>query len=165
MVISIRKKPSPIKFPTGSDHRDQSEEEDVLPPRTGHLENPQSAQERQDLRVKLNKLVSKRSSQSTPKLTNKKGPTRNRLRRDPWQPGCAPKCNRDKQPVVNNREHRPFLEGQAPDCKEYPRSQWQQDERGTWFNPGLCSSWDGDEEDEDELGTAESSKENDTKDN
>ena len=68
-------------------------------------------------------------------------------RRDPWQPGCAPKCNRDQQPVVDNREHKPFLEGQEPDCTEYPRSQWQQDEKGTWFNPELCTSWDGDEED------------------
>ena len=93
-----------------------------------------------------------------PKTHNEKGPVRKRLNtsRSPWSPwssGSEPKCN---------REHQPFSEGQAPNCPEFPRYKWVQDETGTWINPELCSSA---EEEEDELGTAGSSKEDEAKEN
>ena len=161
VVISIKKrqkekKPSPIKYPTGSDHCDQSEDEDVPLSMLRQQETPQPdtrAPKRQDLRVRLNKL----SRHSTLPLINDKGPVRSRLRPDPWlpwKPGCAPKSNRDPQP---------FLEGQAPNCPEVPRGNWNQEgnRENSWFNPDFCTSDEEDKDDitTDELGTAESSKE------
>ena len=152
VVISIRKepikkKPSPIKYPTGSDHCDQSEDEDVPLAMVRRQENPQSterAPQRQDLRVKLD---GKRVVNTTLKLPNK-GPIRNRVntRQGPWLEGCTPKCN---------REHAPFIEGRAPNCPEYPRILLQQDANGVWLNNDVCTEG----EDEDEVGSAESSKE------
>ena len=149
----IKKKPALVKFPTGSDHCDQSEDEDVPLSKLRQEDTPQPAArppQRQDLRVKLNKMA----RHSTPALINDKGPAESWLRRDPWQPGCAPKWNRAPQP---------FLEGQARNCPEVPRDQWQQDgnKERQWFNPELCTS-DKENEDDittDELGTAELSKE------
>ena len=67
--------------------------------------------------------------------------------------------------MVDNRENSPFLEGQAPNCPEFQRSPWQKDGRETWFNPKLCTSGEEDEDNEDELGIAESSREDEPKDN
>ena len=108
------------------------------------------APQRQDLRVKLD---GKRVGNTTPKLPNK-GPIRNRLntRQGPWLAGCVPKCNREHAPT---EEHAPFIEGREPNCPEYPRILWQQDANGAWVNSQVCTSG----EDKDEVGSAESSKE------
>ena len=126
VVISFKKegekkRPSPIKYPTGTDQGEQSEGKDVPLSRLPIQDAPQPTtrrETRQDLRIKLNSMAPK----SAPKLVNDRGPPSSRLRRNPapWIPGCAPKCSREHQ-------HQPFLEGQAPRCPEIPRSQWQRE--------------------------------------
>ena len=83
------------------------------------------------------------------------------MRQDPWLAGCVPKYNREQAPTEDtpaNREHAQFIEGRAPNCPEYPIL-WRQDANGAWVNSQVCTSG----EDEDEVGSAESSKEEEEK--
>ena len=97
--------------------------------------------------------MEKRAGNTTPKLPNK-GPIRNRLniRQDPWLAGC----NREH---AQTEEYAPFIEGREPNCPEYPRILWWEDENGLWVNVQVCTSG----QDKDEVGSAESSKENEEK--
>ena len=71
---------------------------------------------------------------------------------EPWLRGFAPK---------DNNQHTPFLSGQAPNCPEnsmiHP-SGWFQDKNGEWFNHSVCT-----EGNEDEVGSAEASEEEENK--
>ena len=73
-----------------------------------------------------------------------------------WKEGCAPKCN---------NENASFIEGRTPNCPEStPRYQmisspWKQDDEGGWYNDDVCTEG----EDEAEIGSAEPSEEEDTK--
>ena len=141
---------NPNEFPTGSEPSNEEDAPLTVDRPQDRLQAVERAPQRQDLRAILN---GKRGGNTTPKLPNK-GPIRNRLntRLDPWQAGCATKCNREHAPT---EEPAPFIEGREPNCTEYLRILWQQDEDGRWVNDQVCTSG----EDEGEVGSAESSRE------
>ena len=84
----------------------------------------------------------------------------------PWQPWLQ---GREPEPS-SSRQHKPFQEGQEPNCPEFPRAKWKEGKDGKWFNSEVCTSNDDDDEQlvvddaddiADELGTVESSEEED----
>ena len=150
LPVQPKKKPSPIKFPTGSEPLNKEDAPLTVVRPQDRLQAVERVPQRQDLRAILD---GKRGGNTTPKLPNK-GPIRNRLstRLDPWQAGCVHKCNREHAPT---EEPAPFIEGREPNGPEYPRILWHQDEDGRWVHDQVCTSG----EDKDKVCSAESSRE------